>query len=453
MSGRFFQGHTISSYIRNVSIRWRIMTAVLLAFILIGISMLLSLRMAGETLDAVGSSYQTNADLDLFTTQLSGAETAMETYMQYRTFESIDLYYQYQARIESSRIVLSDTPSTDMIFQKEYIVRQLSSTFVYYSGKTISARRANSISEADGYYDKTLQCYGMLKTAISALNVLYFKRNAQYYSNNRAVISAVTRNSFILILLVFTLTLIAVYIIISTITEPLIEISAVAHQIAERNFDIPLFNREGHDEIGTICQAFDRMIISIREYISTIWKKAAQENEMHEKEIEMRALYTDAQLRALQNQINPHFLFNTLNTGAQLAMMEEADKTSCFLEQVADFFRYNIQQTGRDSTIDGELGLVDNFIYIMKVRFGNRFEFIKEIPEGSYPDRIPGMILQPLVENCIKHGLHDISKGGKIFCALKGNRTASAYISRTGADFLRKSELQFLPRPIRLCFP
>ena len=68
------------------------------------------------------------------------------------------------------------------------------------------------------------------------------------------------------------------------------------------------------------------MIISIREYIDTIWEKARTEAELKEKEIEIQALYTDAQLRALQNQINPHFLFNTLNTGAQLAMMRMPTK-------------------------------------------------------------------------------------------------------------------------------
>ena len=86
-------------------------------------------------------------------------------------------------------------------------------------------------------------------------------------------------------------------------------------------------------------------------------------------------------------------------------MMENADKTCYFIEQVADFFRYNIQQQSRVVSIDEELALVDNFVYIMKVRFGNRLEFTKKIPDGSFPQKIPSMTLQPLVENCIKHGL------------------------------------------------
>ena len=119
----------------------------------------------------------------------------------------------------------------------------------------------------------------------------------------------------------------------------------------------------------------------------------------------MEAHLKDAQLKYLQAQINPHFLFNTLNTGAQLAMMENADKTCYFIEQVADFFRYNIQQQKKTATIDEELGLIENFVYIMKVRFGNRLEFTKEIPDKNFNEEIPLMTLQPLVENCIKHGL------------------------------------------------
>ena len=85
----------------------------------------------------------------------------------------------------------------------------------------------------------------------------------------------------------------------------------------------------------------------------------------------MQALYTDAQLRALQNQINPHFLFNTLNTGAQLAMMEGADKTCYFIEQISDFFRYKIQNQGQTASIAEELGLVDNFVCRIIVKEGN----------------------------------------------------------------------------------
>jgi sensor histidine kinase YesM len=95
-------------------------------------------------------------------------------------------------------------------------------------------------------------------------------------------------------------------------------------------------------------------------------------------------------------------------------MMEEADKTSYFLEQVADFFRYNIRHQNRETTLTEEIALVDNYIYVMKVRFANRFVFHKQIEAADTSLHVPSMIIQPLVENCIKHGLYDSGKPGVI---------------------------------------
>ncbi|MEE1180945.1 MAG: histidine kinase, partial [Treponema sp.] len=135
-----------------------------------------------------------------------------------------------------------------------------------------------------------------------------------------------------------------------------------------------------------------------------------------------------------QSQINPHFLFNTLNTGAQLAMMEGADKTCYFIEQTSDFFRYNIQQQKEDATIRDELGMVDNFVYIMKVRFGQRLEFIKDVPQEEFLQHLPSMTLQPLVENCIQHGLQNTK--GKVELKVKqAEGFVEISISDNGAGF------------------
>ena len=329
----------------------------------------------------------------------------MEDYVSYRNFESIDAYYNARNKISDYYEKFQELPSKNEVAHKEYIVHQLTEAFLYYSNLAISARRANNEDEIQIYYSYAMDCYNYLTSQVLELNNLRLQQNAERYDANQSKIVISNTLGVVFFTLFSVMIFFVLYLTITSIMEPLVEISEVAHKVARRNFDVPLFNRTSNDEIGNICKAFDRMIISIREYIDTIWEKARTEAELKEKEIEMQALYTDAQLRALQNQINPHFLFNTLNTGAQLAMMENADKTCYFIEQVADFFRYNIQQQSRTVSIDEELALVDNFVYIMKVRFGNRLEFIKKIPEGSFPQQIPSMTLQPLVENCIKHGL------------------------------------------------
>ena len=89
---------------------------------------------------------------------------------------------------------------------------------------------------------------------------------------------------------------------------------------------------------------------------------------LHGEEI-TRLRQKQAEYLALQNQINPHFLFNSLNAGAQLAMMGDADKTGVFLEKMADFFRYNVRKMEEDAMLWEEVEAVDNYIYILNVRF------------------------------------------------------------------------------------
>ena len=393
------------NYIRNKSLRWRIMMCIGIAILMLVASLLTTMRLSLYSMSNLGDSYKSNSELTHFSQAVTTTEKAMEDYVSYRTFESIDAYYNARTKIEDYFEKFQELPSKNDVAHKEYIVHQLTEAFLYYSNLAISARRANNEDEIQINYTYAMDSYNYLISQVLELNNLRLQQNAERYDANQSKI-VISNTLGIVFFLVFSVMIFFVlYITITSIMEPLVEISEVAHKVARRNFDVPLFNRESNDEIGNICKAFDRMIISIREYIDTIWEKARTEAELKEKEIEMQALYTDAQLRALQNQINPHFLFNTLNTGAQLAMMENADKTCYFIEQVADFFRYNIQQQSRTVSIDEELALVDNFVYIMKVRFGNRLEFIKNIPEGTFPQQIPSMTLQPLVENCIKHGL------------------------------------------------
>ena len=396
---------SLKNFLANKKLIWRIMFSVGIAFVFMALILVLTMQLDYNSMQILGESYNSNSELTYFTQELAATQRAMENYVNYHTFESIDSYYYSKNKIENFYNQMQDNPSKNQLSQKEYIVHQLAKSFSYYSNKAISARRANNFEELSKYYQITLKCYKTLQSQILELNSLRLQENAQTYQKNHNNIAFTRSITFIFFILFAIFLFYLLYLTITSIMAPLVDISEVAHKVAKRDFDVPLFNKNTNDEIGNICQAFDRMIISIREYIDTIWEKARTEAELKEKEIEMQALYTDAQLRALQNQINPHFLFNTLNTGAQLAMMENADKTSYFIEQTANFFRYNIQQKNKTASISDELGLIDNFVYIMKVRFGTRLEFTKDIPNITFSEQIPLMTLQPIVENCIKHGL------------------------------------------------
>ncbi len=396
----------VGNFYRNLSLRGKIMYSLFGSLATMFVTIFLVGQVDHYGINIIGNSYRSSERINIFKGDLERTGESMEQFLKYYSFESIDSYYAARARVEAHIQEMQRRPSADQIANKEYIIRCLAESFLRYGDKVISARRSNSKGEQILFHTKAMECYSMLDMEFRRLEGFVHSVNSRIYSGNRQNIYVLTNVVYAFFILYFFLIFLHVYFIITDILSPLHDISEVAIKVSHQEFDVPLFNIDSRDEIGNICRAFDKMLVSINDYVNTILEKARTENELKEKQIETQTLYTNARLQALQTQINPHFLFNTLNTGVQLAMMEGADKTCEFIEQLAAFFRYNIQDR-QNSTIDEELMLIDHFVYIMKVRFGSRLNFVKDVERIVCPQKIPAMILQPLCENCIKHGLEN----------------------------------------------
>lgn len=136
----------------------------------------------------------------------------------------------------------------------------------------------------------------------------------------------------------------------------------------------------------------------------------------------------EAELKLLQSQVNPHFLFNVLNTINSLAMIETAPKTSEMVHSLSEMFRYTIKNKIHYLvTIEQELSYTENYMSIQKIRLNNRIKFKVDIPEKFAHIKIPFMIIQPLVSNAINHGL--FNKKGDGLIEISGYEDAhNAYI-------------------------
>jgi sensor histidine kinase YesM len=196
--------------------------------------------------------------------------------------------------------------------------------------------------------------------------------------------------------------------------EPLVQLAHNANEVANGNFITEFIKPKSKDEVGILAGTFNTMLQSIKNYIEQIKEDMENEQQLKEQQLMMENLLKDAQLKYLQAQINPHFLFNSLNAAVQLAMMEEAEQTCLFVEKMADFFRYNVKKMEQDATLNEEIESVDNYIYILNVRLTGDIIFRKEVPCDVRKVWVPSMILQPIVENAVKHGINDIDRPGEI---------------------------------------
>jgi two-component system sensor histidine kinase YesM len=134
-------------------------------------------------------------------------------------------------------------------------------------------------------------------------------------------------------------------------------------------------------------------------------------------DISYNLLQKQAQLDALQSQINPHFLYNTLDSIRGLAYTEGAENTADMIEAMSAFFRYSIGGTNDLVELQQEIKSLDNYMHIQKYRFNNRYKVVKQIDSDSNDllnYRLPKLTLQPLIENAIYHGLEKKTEGGEI---------------------------------------
>ncbi len=124
-------------------------------------------------------------------------------------------------------------------------------------------------------------------------------------------------------------------------------------------------------------------------------------------EAQLQTLVNEAELSALKSQINPHFLFNSLNSISSLTITNP-DKAQDMVIKLSDFLRYTLSHDKDEkASLKEEFSNLNRYLDIEKIRFGHRLNFTTNIPDECQGFEIPNMILQPLIENAIKHGVYD----------------------------------------------
>lgn len=161
----------------------------------------------------------------------------------------------------------------------------------------------------------------------------------------------------------------------------------------------------------------DQYVITVAVYYIIRYFEHMQKREQEKGELALKN--REMQLSLLKSQINPHFLFNTLNSINTLvgSSKEQARKV---ITQLSDIFRYALDSHGdKPVKLVQELDFIDNYIRIQQVRFGDRLKFVKQIDYTCLGIVIPPMILQPLVENSVKYGIAPKDEGGTIVVTVK----------------------------------
>ena len=369
-------------------------------------------------IDDISGIYASNTMLNELQISLTQVHHYLETFLDTRDTEAIEGYLRNQQefsnRLEQLNGRLLDDDS--MITQKN--IRSISEKYIRTADRAVEAKRGRNVVKYKEYYDDADRLFSYINSYIYSLNSRQLQCNSHNYEalftslkySETANLTILCMTSALVTLLVFLLT--------RGITDPLQRLAEAAEQVANGSLVAEVSGPVTNDEVGIVTAAFNQMVVSLKDNMEQARQRIALESAMKEKQLLMEAHLKDTQLKYLQSQINPHFLFNTLNACAQLATLEGADRTYTYVQNVADFYRYNVRKKDGVATLAEEIGLVNNYIYIINVRFSGEIHFIKEIEEGVTDVPMPAMILQPLVENSINHGLRDVEWEKKIWLSV-----------------------------------
>lgn len=375
-----------------------------------------------KTIKRMDTVYSSNVDLTELADSLKSVQEDLYAYLSVKTSDSLENYYRSEQNYMALLEKLSNTISSNPTKLMERNVRNMSKTYLSVAGEAVTAKRGRNVEKYKESYDRSQQLYSYINSCISELNNQQFRNNTASYQALQEMLRYLEISSLVLMVVMIGIGALMLFGITREMIEPLTNLAETANLVGQGNFNVKMPRTDALDEVGIVTRAFNTMVESLEEYIIRTRKSLEKEQQMMEKELLMKNHLKEAQLKYLQSQINPHFLFNSLNAGAQLAMMEDAEKTCIFVEKMADFFRYNVKKGLEDASLEEELTAVENYIYILNVRFAGDIHFTKRVDKSIISCRVPSMILQPLVENAVNHGIRNIEWEGKILLEVTGGK-------------------------------
>lgn len=208
----------------------------------------------------------------------------------------------------------------------------------------------------------------------------------------------------------------------SSIVSPVMELAEASRKIAENDFFVEDIQVQSDDELGELVLAFNKMKYATGEYILALEERRKALDLYHAEElekIEMAARLDAMELALLKSQINPHFLFNTLNVIGGMANLEGAQTTEAMIQSLSFLFRYNLKTPEEKVTLERELKVIQDYMFIQEMRFGGRITYEIDCKTDAETVLVPTYTFQPLVENAIIHGLAAKEEGGHIVIRIR----------------------------------
>ncbi|MFA6365566.1 MAG: histidine kinase [Candidatus Hydrogenedentales bacterium] len=376
--------------------------------------------------DSVSVLFSNNLLLKELRESLVQTDANLTNYLMSKNSDALKDYIKNSTRLaEISRKLNNEIRNDESLL----LQRDLSRLVGHYLTETescVTAKRGRDVQTYSDSYDESRRSVELIRYLAEQTERVFIADSLSAFSGFRSGIPATINTNAILVVAASLFSFMLMLQYSYTLTEPITILASAARAVGRGEYDATLPPLGRTDEIGVMATAFSTMRENIRKAFDELKSKAEIErNLMKERMVvlDMEHRLKDAELMALQSQINPHFLYNTLSAGMGIAWSEKADRTSLFLENLAGFIRYSLRPTFRTVRVAEEIECARRYISLIKARFGERYRFTIDVDEKTLEIQTPALLLQPLIENAITHGLGKKEEGGEVRVSVLATET------------------------------
>lgn len=262
-----------------------------------------------------------------------------------------------------------------------------------------------------------------LRGIYETMSSYYAPLSRQVIKNERRMAEKMWQRMLLyIVFLIVTLLLFITYMVLRTL-EITRAITGPVHELTKHLENIDFLNPSVSEALPLRAEYHEEINQMIRVYNEMLEKTQKQVLE-HEELMNTKLLLQRQELLNLQQQINPHFLFNTLNMISQSAYIENSRQTVGLIETTANLLRYSLDYSDKEVTLQREIEAVGNYVQIQEQRFGDRILFVFDLDETFHQIRMPSLTLQPLLENAVVHGVGMYGSGGEVRIRTRWDREA-----------------------------
>lgn len=399
------------------SFRAKIILNSVLVLCVIASATLYSGLATSELARGVGVLFRDNVMLENISDSLGRTEAGLAGYLGTKSSDFLKDYIRSSTQLgEYARMLNREIRRNDsLLLQRE--LAGLVDRYLEDAEASVTAKRGRDVETYTERFESSERTAELAHILVTRIEELSLSDSIAAFSSFNAHIPAVIATNAILVVAATLLGLTILVRFSYRITDPLSKLAAAAHAVGRGEYDHELPLSDSTDEVGATAAAFFSMQSSVRMAFEEMKSKTEVEKRLLEERmlvLDMGHKLKNAELLALQSQINPHFMFNTLSAGLQLARIEGADRTGDFLENLGAFIRYTLKPASRSVLVRDEIECVQRYIWLLRLRFGDRYSFEVNADDAVLGVETPALILQPLVENAVAHGLQNREKGGRV---------------------------------------